>query len=326
MRRFLWVWLVVWVLAAGGCRQAEPAELPAVASAPPTPTPEVGVSFVTLAPPTAVLIQTTPTPLPTATPTPTATPIVYLVEEGDTLLALAWARGNTVDDILALNPGVVPELLQIGQQLVLPPPATPLAQQAVGTLAPLAVTVTQVQAYRTPVGSLWLVGEVMNAGALPAENLQVEIGLRDAAGTAVGAATAWVAPPVLPPGAAAPFGVLVNEPPADLAAPVVSVVAGQTVADLGSRYLNLAAEGGVTAGADGQLQVQGEVVNEGGETAVGVLLVAALYDAAGQISGYAQQRLAAPLAPDERVSFAFDVAPPGGEATAVRLLAQGTRG
>ncbi|MCB9432381.1 MAG: LysM peptidoglycan-binding domain-containing protein [Ardenticatenaceae bacterium] len=63
------------------------------------------------------VLQTTPHLLPNRHP---AHPIVYLIEAGDTLLDLALRYGYTVADIESLNPGIRPELLQIGQPVVLP--------------------------------------------------------------------------------------------------------------------------------------------------------------------------------------------------------------
>lgn len=230
--KFRWIFVFVGLFLLWGCRQQlPPTPLPVVEVMPELP--PIGVDFVTRAPPTAVVIETTPTPLPSASPTASPTPIVYVVEEGDTLLAIAWQRGNTVDEILALNPGVQPEQLQIGQQIVLPPPATPLAQMTASTPVPLQLTLVQIQAYRTPVGSLWLLGEVRNDGAQPVENVQLEIGLRDEAGNLLRTAVTWTAAAVVPAGETAPYGVLVSEMPPGFAYPTVSVVGGAVGARLG---------------------------------------------------------------------------------------------
>jgi LysM repeat protein len=58
--------------------------------------------------------------------------IVYVIEEGDTLLGLALRYGTTVEAILAVNPDTNPDLLFPGQDLVVPlatptPTATPTA-------------------------------------------------------------------------------------------------------------------------------------------------------------------------------------------------------
>jgi LysM repeat protein len=43
------------------------------------------------------------------------------VQEGETLSDIAQAYDTTIDEILALNPGITPELLQVNQVLLIPP-------------------------------------------------------------------------------------------------------------------------------------------------------------------------------------------------------------
>ncbi|MCI0397846.1 MAG: LysM peptidoglycan-binding domain-containing protein [Chloroflexi bacterium] len=314
---FLWF---VGLAACGSSPEVAPGAGTRLAT--PTPTPEIGITFVTLAPPTAAVIQTTPTPLPTATPTPTPTPIVYVIEEGDTLLAIAIERYTTVDEITALNPGLVPELLQIGQQVILPPPATPVFQAGISTPIPIQVEVVNLSLYRTPVGSLWLLGEVLNRGAYPAENVQVEVTLTDAAGAPLATVTAWVVPGVVRPGEKAPFGALVNEPPAGADHPVAAVAGGQTVVNLGSRYLDLAVRDAEVTIDEGQVALNGLVENVGQETASQIGLVITLYDAQQNVAGYAELLLAGPLPAGERLPFSLAVAPPGGRVTTFAITIQ----
>jgi LysM repeat protein len=65
----------------------------------------------------------TPTQTPTSTPTPTPVPpLVHQVQEGETLSVIAETYNLTVEAILALNPEVDPELIQVGQLLLIPAP------------------------------------------------------------------------------------------------------------------------------------------------------------------------------------------------------------
>lgn len=67
---------------------------------------------------------TTTTPAATATATTTevaAASRMHTVQEGESLSSIAAANGTTVEQLQALNPGVSPESLQPGQQLILPP-------------------------------------------------------------------------------------------------------------------------------------------------------------------------------------------------------------
>lgn len=74
--------------------------------------------------------------IPPATGTPPGdvlpSQIVYVIEEGDTLLDIALRYGTTIEAIAALNPNVDLDLIYVGQDLVLPlptptPTATPTA-------------------------------------------------------------------------------------------------------------------------------------------------------------------------------------------------------
>ncbi len=78
--------------------------------------------------------EATDTPLPaeppaTDTPGPTNTPSslgsTYTVQAGDIPETIAAQFGITVEELLAANPDVDPNNLQIGQVLIIPPAATP---------------------------------------------------------------------------------------------------------------------------------------------------------------------------------------------------------
>lgn len=317
--------LVLVFLFAAGCRseQGETAATPA--PLPDTATPRIGVTLVTRAPPTMNVIQTTPTPLPTATPTPSPTPIRYSVQEGDTLLGIAIDNLTTVEEIETLNPGVVPELLQIGQSLVLPPPATPLFTGQSATPIPLQVDVQSVQIVRTPVGSLWLLGDVVNGGEFPVAGLQVQIDLLGPGGTTLGSALAWVAPGVLRPGESGPFAALLREPPAEQVQPSVAVIAGDALVEQGSYYLDLAATHSEVNIENGLVNVAGFVENVGEEVATTITVIATFYGAQGEVTGYAQQHLQGPLASGDRAPFDVGGAPPGGQTVEVTVAVYGLK-
>lgn len=90
----------------------------ATATAPPAATP-------TSAPATAAAPPTEAAPPATATTAPGATPPTgsqtYTVQSGDIPETIAAKFGITTEALLAANPGVNPNNLQIGQVLVIPP-------------------------------------------------------------------------------------------------------------------------------------------------------------------------------------------------------------
>lgn len=86
----------------------------------------------------------------TATPTrrpPTATPTArpgtvrtYRIRSGDTLLAIANANNTTVAALLALNPGLNPTRLQVGQTIVISRTAQPTPPAGTATSVPVVPT------------------------------------------------------------------------------------------------------------------------------------------------------------------------------------------
>ena len=85
------------------------ATLAATPSATPSATPE----------PTATPVPATPAPTPPATPAPTPQP-TYVVAEGDTLASIAEQFGTTVQALQAANGIEDPNVITIGQVLVIP--------------------------------------------------------------------------------------------------------------------------------------------------------------------------------------------------------------
>lgn len=323
--RRLWAWLWWGVaLLLVGCTQPAPTPTPLLTRTPTmTLTPAVGVSFATVAPPTVAVIQTTPTPLPTPTETPTPTPIAYQVVEGDTIWVIAAKSYRTVDEILALNPGVRPNLLQIGQMLLLPPPATPVFQGGGSTPVPIRVAVVSVTPYQTPLDGLWLLGEVVNEGEMPAQNLQLTLDLLDAVGDVQQTTTAWVVAPVLPPGQRAPFGVLLPRRPDGFAGTRISISGGDTVIDLGTRYLDLAVTVDEANLGENQARLAGVITNVGGASATQILLVGTFYDAQERVTGYYQHVWTDEMPASGQIPFSFDMTPPGGRAVSYQLAAYG---
>ena len=84
------------------------------------------ISTLTPPPPPPAPVQ--PRPVATARPAPATPPppaeigphYEYVVEKGQTLSLIADGFGTTVPKILAANPGLKPNLLRVGQKLIIP--------------------------------------------------------------------------------------------------------------------------------------------------------------------------------------------------------------
>lgn len=70
--------------------------------------------------PSPVPAISTPAVAATQTPLPSPTPFTYMIAAGDTLLAIAFRFGVTVDELLKVNPGIDPGFLTVGSDLVIP--------------------------------------------------------------------------------------------------------------------------------------------------------------------------------------------------------------
>jgi len=84
-----------------------------------TATPTPPVTRTTTATTTAAA-SASPGTSPTPATTPTPGPKTYVVQPGDTLSAIAAANDTTIDEIVALNPGLDPNSLDVGAEIRLP--------------------------------------------------------------------------------------------------------------------------------------------------------------------------------------------------------------
>ena len=269
---------------------------------------------------TVVIVQTTPTPYPTSTTPPSPTPIAYTVQEGDTLLAIAINHQTTTEAVEALNPEVDARLLSIGQTIILPSPSVPIAA-IVGTPIPVQAEISNISSYHTPLGGVWVLGEVENGGDAPIANVQVEVALLTATGEVGATQTAWVSTAVIPPNQTAPFAMLF--PQQGDVQPVVSIVDGESMGNLGDRYLELTAvDTALEIVGDGVL-VNGRLHNSGTLTATQISLITTFYDADGAITGYDYRILGDEMLPEGIFLFSFITTPPGSNTTDFTTIAQG---
>jgi LysM repeat protein len=116
-----------------------------------------------------------PQPAATFTPLPTPTPFTYPVQEGDTLLAIAFRFNVTVDDIMSVNPGINPNLLSVGTNLVIP-----LGEEGVGVIptpTPAPLKTRLPECYPSLDGGMWCFLLVVNEQPTAVEGVIGEISL-----------------------------------------------------------------------------------------------------------------------------------------------------
>lgn len=267
---------------------------------PPTPTAAARVSATAsdTPRPTATRRATfTPVPAtPSDTPTPTATPtpIIYVIKKGDTLLPIARKYGVTVQAIQDANGISDPRRLWIGQEIIIPAVGGEQEPTAVPTPTPVALQIEGLAFYRTPVDTLWCLGEVVNVSGRPAEEVQVQVSLHDDQGRLLASGHAFSELHIVAAEGRAPFSILFSAPPSNFAQYQTWVTGGVPSTHLGPRYPHLAILDEWGGWVDeNNYQVRGEVQNTGQAEAEQVALVVTLYDEQDHVVGARTVEIAA---------------------------------
>jgi LysM repeat protein len=259
---------------------------------PPTPTAVAGVVAVPsdTPRPTATRRATfTPVPAtPSATPEPTVTPtpVIYTVQKGDTLIPIARKFGVTVQEITEANGITDPHRLRIGQEIIIPVPAGESGPTVVPTPTPVALQIEGLAFHRTPVDSLWCLGEVVNVSGRPAEEVQVQVSLHDEQGRLLASGAAFTEIDIVPDGGRAPFAIQFAGPPAGFAQYQTRILGGVPSTHLGPRYPDLEVVEDHGEWLDeNNYRVRGQVLNSGQAEAEKVAVIVTLYDNEAHVVG-----------------------------------------
>jgi LysM repeat protein len=152
----------------------------------------------------------TPTqaPTPTLPPLPTPTPYLYTVVQGDTMIGIATYFGITYDELSLANPGVNPNFLSLGEQLIIPLPEGETAgdgsaEQSTQEVLPLLIGEVNCSPVRS--GGLWCYLPVTNTLEVPAENISGVIRLYNHVGEETASQPAYSLLNLLSPGMQMPL-------------------------------------------------------------------------------------------------------------------------
>ncbi len=307
------VWAVCISVWVSGCRLTSEAAL----TASPTVTPPVTLtvrpreSATPTALPSVAALAAAPTQPPAAAPAA----LVYTVRPGDTLLGIALDFGLDVAALQAANPGVNPRGLQVGQQLIIPPPTpTPLPPTLPLPLEPPLC-------YDTPTGALLCLGRVTNAGAAPVEHVRVQVQLWQGDATPLAAAEADVEQALIAPGGFAPYGVLIADPGAAYDYVTAVLLAADSAPQADQRFVQLSIEDEQAARSAGRYVVSAVLHNPTPHAAGPARLVLTLLDANGRVTGYRVTVTAEGIAPGARLPVRIEAVPQeGGRTTASHVL------
>ena len=331
-RGFLQIILIGSVILLAGCGQVvtpEPTRTPFPAERP-TDAPATAVhSSPTLGPPTFIP--------DTVTPTITPTPIVHVVQKGDTLQAIAFDFGVSVEALQRANGVENPQFLQVGQRLVIPvdeETGQDASDLLLPTPTPHPIQPQGVAFYETPVDSLLGLGEIANTTAVTLTNVQIEVTLLDSVGEPLVESNTFVSMDIVPPGVRCPFSILFTAPPPDWAAYQVRVIRGQEAGALARAYVPISLVDLEGDSSGPQFQVTGTLKNASpGRVAESVEIFVTTYNAEGSVTGFRRAALTSEavnggLLPGEGRSFTVSLtshagAPDDFEVTALGRAAGG---
>jgi LysM repeat protein len=279
--------------------------------------------------PTATVTQHRATRVPTVPatiqPGPTATPFKHVVAEDETLLGIAALYGISLDSLMAVNPGLNPFVLSIGQELLIPgPEGTPIGA-LIPTATPIPLTLQPAACYPRPSGGVWCIAGIHNPTSHDLENLVAEFRRTDAAGEVLASARVFLPLNRLPSGSTIPVVASFPDDVSDdhpVSLLVLSVIAAR---DVETRYTvptivretDERQDGGLSWRLAGTIEAD-RAVPEANRT----LLLATAFDDSGQAVGYAVWEAEPALEPGEVRPFDVRVFSLGPEIARVELMAE----
>lgn len=296
---------MVWLTACGA---AEPQ-----ATAAPTGTrPAPAITPYLTNTPAGGGVTATPAPTFTLPPLPTPTPYLHTIVENNTLIGIANYYGVTTEDLMVANPGIDPNFLTIGDQLVIPLPSFEgdAEQAAQAQAQTLALETGPVNCYRLRSEGWWCFFEVRNPLEQPAENITAMVRLFDANGQEVANQTTSGLVNVLRPGERLPLGVYFPPPVgawSDVQGQLLSAAAANQV---DTRYLPVTAEPvEITPLSDDRLgmDVSGSVQLPADSAAEYLWVLAVAYDADGTIVGLRRWEALSEQLAEGVVPFSFAI-------------------
>lgn len=285
--------------------------------------PEVGVEITIRSIDTRVDVQSIPTiePMPTVAPEPA--PITYTISTGDTVFGIAQERQISLDEIYTLNPSLTPELLTVGQVILLPAAEPdPVGTDEALDSASVSAEIAGLAFYRTPLDDLWVLGEVHNTSSHSIGNIRVRIALHDQTGEVLSSDEVDVFPRAILAGQRAPFGYLFEQITDGDISIEAEVISSSDGIDPATRSQDLAIDISKDTIENQTVEITGSIINTGTNSLEDILLVVIFYDKNLSVSGYHFTSLNEDLAPNGSGEFSF-VAVTAGPVDASYLTAFG---
>jgi len=257
------------------------------------------------------------------TPLPTPTPFTYEVQAGDTMSGIAFRFGVSLDELVAINPGVSPNSMSIGTELKIP--SNPTDPTSASTSTPVPATVQQIACHPTADRGMWCFVLVHNDTQNMIENLSAQVTLQDGEGESLASSPALSPLNILPPGDSLPLMVFFPpEIPPDVD-PLAQLLTGIHLQPDDARYLPASVHNTLAQidSSGRNAQVSGTVrLPEDSSPASLVWVAAVAYDEFGQVVGVRRWESTAGMVPGGSLGFAFEVSSLAGEIERVEFVVE----
>lgn len=246
---------------------------------------------------------------PLATPGPSPTPLIHVVEQGDTLLGIAIIYGVDLADLVLANPDVNPRFLSVGTGLLIP---TTGVQSTAATATPYPLTLSPTRCFPELDGGLWCLTLASTPNGPPVEAVVALINLIDAQGATVRTEPAFSPINLLEAQSALPLAAYFAPPVPDHTSSSAVLISALQATEVERRYPRVELEIDQQRVAPDRYtgQVAGTVRLADPQATLesGLRLVAVVLDAQGNPAGYRVWERDPTAALTEGVPFALTVA------------------
>jgi LysM repeat protein len=250
---------------------------------------------------------------------PTSTLATYVIQAGDTLSELAEQFQVSQDLLRAANPDLNPNSMSIGQTILIPNPANPIA--AASTLTPVPAPVAQAVCHPTADSGLWCFALIQNNTTQLFENVCAQITLLDADDNIISSQTAFTPLNIIPPNASMPVYVFFPNTSTDVH-PRVQVLSALQ-ADAGGYLPAVINQSLAQIDWDGRsAQLSGDIyLPPESQAATQAWVAAVAYDQYGTVVGVRRWE-GGGIQPGTSIQFNFAVSSLGGDIEAVEFFVQ----
>ena len=173
------------------------------------------------------------TPIGTSFPAgPTPTPFVHIIQQGETLLEIAFRYGVQFDDIVLVNPQIDPNLLRIGEEIRIPGSDGEPVEILLPTPTPIPVQIKTLECHESPTLAFICMVSITNNEEFMIAGVSAHITLHDRDGQVLDNQIVYAPLNQIPTGQEIPLIAIFDRKPSEYSDFHVDLLSAVQVADL----------------------------------------------------------------------------------------------